>query len=106
MNEEWRLIEGYNDCFYVSNYGRVKSLHKKDNHGIKKPSVSTYGYYFVRLSKKESLKYVHRLVAKAFIPNPKDKPQVNHKDGNKLNNHINNLEWVTASENQLHAYRS
>ena len=64
------------------------------------------GYLTVRLSKKgkDSTIYVHRLLGFAFIPNPDAKPMINHKDGNKLNNCISNLEWVTHSENMAHAY--
>lgn len=71
-----------------------------------KPYPNTWGYLLVDLRKdgKRYLKCVHRLVAETFIPNPENKPQVNHKDGNKLNNTVNNLEWVTCSENQQHAF--
>lgn len=66
------------------------------------PTISnTEGYASVRLPDQNYL--IHRLVAEAFIPNPQNKPQVNHKDGNKRNNNVNNLEWVTARENILHA---
>lgn len=67
-----------------------------------KGSKNTFGYKQVNID--GQLKYIHRLVAEQFIPNPKRKPQVNHKDGNKLNNSITNLEWVTISENIKHAF--
>lgn len=72
-----------------------------------KPQISSNGYVRVELSQSgNGKKYLlHRLLAQAFIPNPNGKPQVNHIDGNPRNNRLDNLEWVTRSENQLHAYR-
>jgi len=102
--EEWRKIEGYEGLYQVSNLGRVKSLmYGKEK--ILKGGINPYGYHFVILNKypiKKNMK-VHRLVAKAFIPNSDNKPEVNHIDGNKLNNNIHNLEWNTRKENNSHA---
>lgn len=100
--EIWKEIDGFGGRYKVSSHGRVAS-----NWGgwdMKTPSIQN-GYYFVDLYFKPIKKKVsiHRLVAMAFIPNPEGKPQVNHKDSNKLNNNVENLEWVTARENALHA---
>lgn len=102
MREIWKDIEGYEDKYMVSNYGNVKSNNKvltKQN---------GYNYFRVTLSNNGKRKHfqIHRLVAKAFIPNPKNLPEVNHKDGNKQNNMVENLEWCTRSENELHCYRN
>ena len=74
--------------------------------GFVKPVVSKDGYLRVRLNStvKNTMYFVHRLVAQAFIPNPDNRPQVNHIDGNKLNNDVSNLEWVTAKDNIHHAW--
>lgn len=101
--EEWCPISGY-EGYQVSTFGRVKSF-KHGTIKILKPMLTSFGYLQVTLclGNKRIAKFVHRLVALAFIPNPNDKPQVNHKDTNKLNNSIENLEWATAKENTRHA---
>ncbi len=109
--EIWKDIEGYEGFYKVSDYGNVKRISgsnrcKKDRNLVLKTKKS--GYKFVGLSINSKLKYfhVHRLVAYAFIENKENKPFVNHKDMNKGNNSSNNLEWMTSSENNIHARKN
>lgn len=101
-SEQWRAVEGY-PKYEVSNLGRVVS-----NRGELTPARLPKGYLVVNLSKNGKWKhhYIHRLVATAFIPNPKNKPTVNHIDGDKNNNRVSNLEWATYLENNLHAIKN
>ena len=96
-----------NGIYEISNLGRVKSL-KFNKEKILKSTPNRYGYYTVGLSKNNIKKTekVHILVARHFIEYPYNKLQVNHKDGNKENNTISNLEWVTAKENIQHAWKN
>jgi len=115
MKEKWKDIKLYEGLYQISSFGRVKSLNRITSNvdgifrelkeKILKQSISNE-YYSITLNKLGIKKRftVHRFVALAFIPNPENKEQVNHKDGNKLNNMKSNLEWNTKSENQLHAY--
>lgn len=104
--EVWKPIQGYEGLYEVSNMGRVKSLpkmcgYRKSKERIIKPFINNYGYKLISLCKNNKQKHfqVHRLVANAFIPNPHNKPQVDHINRNKQDNNCNNLRWVTASEN-------
>ena len=105
--EEWRSIRGYEGLYEVSSYGRVKSLERYDRFNRKivskilKPSYNTSGYYIVRLCNNGFMKskLVHRLVAQTFIPNPNNLPIINHKDEDKLNNRVDNLEWCDSKYN-------
>lgn len=101
MEEIWKDIKGYDGKYQISNYGNVKSLNYRctGKEQLLKPSLHTNGYLFVRLCKPLKMYLIHRLVAEAFIPNPDDLPQVNHKDEDKTNNHVVNLEWCTQSYN-------
>lgn len=106
MEEQWKRIEDFPN-YYISNLGKVRS-HKTSNTKIIDGWVSNAGYNRVTLRRhdKRYRRAVHRLVAEAFIPNPKNKSQVNHIDGDKLNNHVNNLEWVTSYENVKHSIKN
>lgn len=115
--EIWVDVKGYKGLYQVSNYSEIKRLgysyYSPFSGQIIVPQkiiTGAYkdGYQQVALFKDgiRELVFIHRLVATAFIPNPDDKPFVNHKDSNRNNNKINNLEWVTAKENSIHAHES
>lgn len=117
MIEEWKYIDNTNNLYMVSNLGKVKSMPRKiktpygsymTKENILKGSKNQKGYIQIEynINKKRYVQQLHRIVAKVFIPNPLDKPQINHKDGNKENNKVNNLEWVTNKENMQHAYQT
>ena len=103
MEEIWKDIQGYEGLYQISNYGRVKSLERivRKSNGVLQPRqerivakrVSTDGYYIAKLSRDGHSKSIaiHRLVASHFIPNPKNLPEVNHKDFDRTNNRIDNL---------------
>jgi hypothetical protein len=116
MTETWVVMKNHNVGLCISSYGRIKrvavSTLKRSRYGqttwhsfAEKPCIgeklSAKGYQRVRIANKTH--QVHRLVAEYFIPNPENKPQINHKDGNKTNNKVSNLEWVTNQENRTHA---
>ena len=106
--EIWRDIEGYEELYQVSNLGRVRSLNYNRTGKVRNMKLGTYpnGYKMVDLKKDKKRKahLVHRLVAKAFIPNPNPDQlyEVNHKDEDKTNNAVENLEWCTHMYNQMY----
>lgn len=104
MEELWKSVLHFEGLYEVSSLGNVKSLRQNK---IMKHNVDKGGYHRVPLYKngKKLYKAIHRLVAQAFIPNIDNKPQVNHIDSDRSNNNVNNLEWVTSSENNTHAYK-
>jgi len=121
MEEIWKPIVGYEQHYEVSNLGRVKSKAVFIPHTgnwteegyikkikIKNLHINRYGYLHVKLCKYGQCKHhlVHRLVGMAFLPEPNKKLQINHIDGNKLNNCVTNLEWATSKENMAHAWQT
>lgn len=106
--EEWRAIPGYEAIYEVSNQGRVKSLKRKNRRHdrVMKVVADKRGYVSILLEVKGTAKrhLIHRLVMLAFVGNCPDKLQVNHKDGDKSNNSLENLEYVTAKENSRHKF--
>lgn len=118
MEEIWKDIKGYEGLYQISNLGRVKSLDRAVvgankslrilRGKLKKLTINTQGYLEVNLFRDNKCRcfLVHRLLAEHFIPNPENKPQINHIDGNKSNCSLENLEWVTMEENAQHAWRT
>lgn len=115
VNERWKPIQGYDGEYLISDHGRVKSVKKYVNnellirHKIIAPHITHKNYLRITLSYKNVKRkyYVARLVAEYFVDKPQgDKLQVNHRDGDKLNNHYLNLEWVTPKENVQHAFEN
>jgi len=117
VSEIWKDVVGYEGIYQVSNYGNVRSIDriiKRGNHSftkkgqIKATGINNRGYCDIMLCKGAKYEHhvVHKLVALAFIPNPENKDFINHKNGNKLNNCVDNIEWVTMSENNQHAYNT
>jgi len=110
MKEIWKDVKEYEGLYQVSNLGKVKSLQrngtiKQDR--ILKQYIDKYGYYYVGLRNKKIKKFkVHRLVAEAFIPNKDNLVQINHKDENKKNNNVKNLEWCSAKYNVNYGTRT
>ena len=116
--EEWKNIIGYEGLYEVSNTGQVRSLDRyvKYSNGrihlhkgkVLSPVKDKYGYLVVCLycNEKQKIIKIHRLVAQAFIPNPNNLPEVNHKDEDKTNNSVDNLEWCTAKYNSNYGNRT
>jgi len=115
--EIWGKIDGWDGVYMVSNFGKVKSIpryipckngaNRLTKESILKQQVDKFGYCRIGLHKNHKMKLcvVHRLVAKAFLPNPENKPCVNHINGNPSDNQIGNLEWCTYKENSTHAFK-
>lgn len=115
----WKDVKGFENLYQISDAGEVRSKDRLgiDTKGRKRfwkgrvlnPDIAPNGYYRITLSngrRNRVQRYLHRMLAEHFIPNPYNLPQVNHKDGNKLNCNLDNLEWVSAQGNTIHAYKN
>ena len=103
MKEKWKKIKGYEELYEVSNLGRIRSLRTGK---LMSPAPDSDGYATLSLFRDKRKTYRwHRLVLEAFVVNTDGKAHINHKNGNKLDNRLNNLEWATPSENNKHAHR-
>lgn len=112
MKEIWKPIKGFEEEYLISNLGNLKSL-KGKNPKILKTYKEKHGYIKYVLTKRKKgviIKYrsvrIHKLVAEHFIPNPNNYSEINHKDCNKENNKVDNLEWCTKSQNTIHAIKN
>lgn len=115
MNEVWKDVMGYEQYYEVSNQGRIKSK-SRVVHGtndwemegriLRQADSGRYMQVYLSVNGKGKSKSVHRIVAEAFIPNPDNLPQVNHKDENRYNNHVDNLEWCTHKYNVNYGTRN
>lgn len=101
--EVWKDIQGFKGVYQISNFGRLKSFKKEANGKVLSNTNKKGGYFSVILRKgdKVSCSRIHRLVAEAFIPNPNNLSQVHHKDGNKQNNCVENLVWISEKEHHM-----
>ena len=119
-NEIWKDVEEFENLYEISNFGRLRNKPRMVNSLIGnigfrvttskiKPTQDNgkgYKQYYVQINKKRYIQYAHRLVAKYFLSNHLNHPEVNHIDGVKSNNHVDNLEWVTIQENKNHAVKN
>ena len=117
MKEIWKDIKGYDGIYQISDRGRVKSVYRvtkyvtgrtrTEKERVLKQEVNLHGYCTLRLCKNSEYKrfFIHRLIANAFIPNPKNKSSINHINSIRDDNEIDNLEWVTHSENCIHGHK-
>jgi hypothetical protein len=106
ITEEWKVIKDFNNEYYISNLGRIKSVKFGKEKFLKIDYASKYAKIHLFKNNKRTKFTIHRLVAIYFVKNLEDKPCVNHIDGNKFNNIYLNLEWCTNQENSIHAWEN